>query len=119
MRQDILDEWNHHKGEMVLYNSRVYHLIGLGEDDMDYYWILHDGNKQLWGSCVCGMVWIKGKIDDRDYQNFIQVYRLNVLYCTKHDSSEHTKWKESYRDYISKEFSSYGRILYGPEFDPV
>jgi hypothetical protein len=84
--QRILDEFEELKGQFVITESHeIERLIAIGDDDMDYYWVTYDGRKTKWNTCVGGLIRLKGKIDDKDYQKFIRIAKLNSWDQNKDD----------------------------------
>jgi hypothetical protein len=75
--KEIIDVFEKHKGEFVLSHGKVFRLIGVLEDDIDYYWILFDGKKISYDSCVGKFTQLINKIDDNDYNEFIRLAKLN------------------------------------------
>jgi len=76
--QIIKEEFNQHKGEIVLTEShKLERFIGIGTDDQDYYWITYNGRETTWNTCVGGLIYLKGKIDDKDYENLVRQFKLN------------------------------------------
>ena len=74
----ILAEFDELKGQFVIPDSwKVERLVAIAEDDMDYYWITYDGRKLKWHTCVGGVVQLKGKLDDTDYDEFERLADLN------------------------------------------
>ena len=80
-RSKILAEFENDKGQFVIgdHDWKVQRLIGVGEDDMDFYWIFWDGRKSIWATCVCGYTKLKGKIEDKDYNSYVRLSKLNDL----------------------------------------
>jgi hypothetical protein len=76
----IIKEWEEHKGEFVLTQSHTLErFIAIGDDSEDYYYVTYDGRRIMWNSCVGKLIYLKGKIDDKDYQEFIRLAKLNHL----------------------------------------
>lgn len=74
----ILEEFNTYKGQFVLTQShRLERFVGIGSDDMDYYYITYDGRKLTWNTCVGKLIKLKGKLDDKDYNEFVRLARIN------------------------------------------
>lgn len=74
----IKKEFEEHKGQFVISESgKVERFVGIVQDDQDYYYVLYDGRKINWQSCVGRLVWLKGKIEDKDYEYFINIAKLN------------------------------------------
>jgi len=77
-KESIIKEWEEHKGEFILTQSHTLErFIGIGADIEDYYWITYNGRTVNWNSCVGKLIYLKGKIDDSDYQGFIREAKLN------------------------------------------
>ena len=71
-------EWEVHKGEFVLTQShKLARFIAIGDDGDDLYWVTYNGREMTWNSAVCKLIYLKGKIDDYDYANFIRLAKLN------------------------------------------
>jgi hypothetical protein len=74
----ILAEFEKLKGQFVITQSDVVErLIAIGSDDMDYYYVTYNGRKTIWNTCVGAIIPLKGKIDDKHYNEFIRVAKLN------------------------------------------
>jgi hypothetical protein len=55
----------------------VVRFIGIAEDDMDYYYVTYDGRKLNWHSAVGSYIVLKGKIDEKGYNELIRMAKLN------------------------------------------
>lgn len=75
----ILAEFEQLKGQFVINHNRVERFIAIATDDQDYYYVTYDGKKCHWTSCLMGLVPLKGKIDDKHYEEFIRLAKLNDL----------------------------------------
>ena len=74
----LREEWENHKGEFVLTQShKLERFISIGDDGDDYYYVTYDGRKITWNSAVGKLVYLKGKIVDDDYNEFIRLAKLN------------------------------------------
>lgn len=74
----ILEEFESLKGQLVIAGDwKVKRLIAVVEDDMDYYWLFYDGRKFSLDSCLCRVVPLKGRIADKDYNEFVRIAYLN------------------------------------------
>ena len=74
----ILEEFESLKGQFVIAGDwKVKRLVGVVEDDMDYYWLFYDGRKFSLDSCLCRIVRLKGKIGDEDYNELVRLAKLN------------------------------------------
>ena len=47
------------------------------EDGDDFYYITYNGREITWNSAVGKLIYLKGKIDDSDYNEFIRLAKLN------------------------------------------
>lgn len=78
--KSILREFEEHKGEFVITMShKIEQFVGVGTDDQDYYWITYNGRKLTWNSCVGALIYMKGKLDDEDYNRFVRSADLNFF----------------------------------------
>jgi len=74
----ILEQYEKLKGQFVITDSwKIERLIGIGDDGEDWYYLTYDGRKLNWSSCVGRVMPLKGKIDDKDYNEFIRIAKLN------------------------------------------
>lgn len=79
-RELIIAEFEAHKGEFVISWDKVVRLIGIVDSiDDDYYWLFFDGRKLSMSSCVGGFIPLKGKIDEKDYDELIRLAKLNHI----------------------------------------
>lgn len=78
-----------HRNELVLQSSfsgQVVKLLDAVDGEEDYYWVylidhLVGGKRALdviHSSCVGNLIFLKGKIDDRDYKSLELQWKLNV-----------------------------------------
>ena len=65
------------KGELVICDFKVYRLIGIVEDEIDYYYCLFDGEDLYFYSCLIDLIKLKDQIEDEDYQKLISSVKLN------------------------------------------
>lgn len=103
-KERILEKFEKHKGEIILSFFQCFRLIGVGQDEMDYYWIYFDGSKLIWDSCVGGFMVLKGKIDDKDYEEMKRLCEFNHydFVVKKANSDKYTfeeLEKELFKDY--------------------
>jgi len=74
----ILEQFEKLKGQFVITDSwKIERLVGIGDDKEDWYYLTYDGRKLKWNTCVGRIVPLKGKIDDKDYNEFIRMAKLN------------------------------------------
>jgi len=73
----ILSKFEELKGQFVINHKTVERLIAIGTDEMDYYYITFDGVKPRWNTCVGNVIPLKGKIEDKHYEEFIRLAKIN------------------------------------------
>lgn len=74
----ILEEYEKLKGQFVITDGwKIERLVGIGDDTTDWYYLTYNGRKLTWNTCVGGLVQLKGKIDDKHYNEFIRLAKLN------------------------------------------
>ena len=73
----ILKEFEELKGQFVINNNKVERFIAIGTDDEDYYYVTYNGRDLSWNTCVGSIVPLKGKIDDKHYNEFIRMAKIN------------------------------------------
>lgn len=67
-------------GNLVLSGTHVYRLIGASSDNMDYYYMFHNGRKVIHGSCVGGFVDLKKHLPIEEYDRMDKFERMNADY---------------------------------------
>lgn len=76
--ESLKKEWEEHKGEFVLTQSHTLErFIAIADDGDDYYYVTYNGRRIIWNSAVGKLIYLKGKIDDGDYNEFIRLAKLN------------------------------------------
>lgn len=73
----ILQEFENLKGQLVINGTEVMRYIAVGTDEEDYYYVLYDGRKVIWSTCVGKLISLKGKIDESDYNTLVRLAKLN------------------------------------------
>jgi len=74
----ILEQFEQLKGQFVITDGwKIERLVGIGDDKEDWYYLTYDGRKLTWNTCVGRIMPLKGKIDDKDYNEFIRSAKLN------------------------------------------
>lgn len=82
VHKDLFQEVSEHYNEVVIdYTGKCARLVGCGQDEFDWYYIVHymygGGKSPMWLSAVGGLVYLKNKIDDNDYNNLDRTLSLN------------------------------------------
>jgi ABC-type transport system substrate-binding protein len=76
-RQHTLEYFEKHKGEMMISDNQVYQFIAIALDPDDYLYVLYDGRRVILSTILSPLVALKGKIDDKDYDEMVRVSKLN------------------------------------------
>jgi len=73
----ITNEFETLKGQYVLVNCEAFRLIGIVEDEHDYYYCLYNGRKLKLTTCLMRITPLKGYIIDEHYNEMISIAKLN------------------------------------------
>lgn len=78
-RKHTLEYFEKHKGEMMISgdDNSIYQFIAIALDPDDYLYVLYDGRTVRYSTILSSLVVLKGKIDDKDYGEFIRIAKLN------------------------------------------
>ena len=94
----ILEEFERLKGQFVITESwDIERLIGIGDDEQDYYYVTYDGRKTKWNTCVGSVIPLKGRLTEKEYEKFIRIAKLShwdQAVWVSHDEEFITKHKE-------------------------
>ena len=110
----ILKEFEDLKGQHILSHGRVFRFIGIASDYWDYYYILWNGCKISWETCVSRITPLKGYILEDHYKwEYLHIARLNhwdqvMPDGVKHASEEFMRLIEKRKDH---------KLLAGPCWD--
>ncbi len=103
-------EFEEHKGEFVIVNHKVVRFVAIGDDGDDYYYATYDGRKITWNSAVGKLVYLKGKLDDQDYQEFIRLAKINhydqddfLMPDTEQDKAQQKHYAKKHRQQMERE----------------
>jgi len=106
-KQHTLDIFEKLKGQHILISNSVLRFIGIGEDDDDYLYILWDGRKVSYHTILERMTELKGKIDDKDYNEIVRLSKLNHIdsqyLCTVCKSDEEKQKNKDFSMSIKKD----------------
>ncbi len=93
---ELVKESKIHKNELVLNGFTICLLLeGIENDGEDYYWRLVEPNRGLINSsCVMGIGYLKGKIDDGLYKRTHNLFKMNYKRWINQDDNI-TKLEES------------------------
>jgi hypothetical protein len=70
-------EYEKYKGQHLISGDKVYRFIGIVDDKEDYYYCLYDGRQFRLHSCVGRLVPLKGYIEEKHYNEFVRLAKLN------------------------------------------
>jgi len=89
-KPEILEFIEKHKGELLLDFHEVVRLVGFDEDEDDYYYVLHSlrSGKYL-ESCVGSLCPLKGFIPDKEYNELVRVFDLNIGFALQKQKIEY------------------------------
>jgi len=73
----IINQFEENKGQFVIIGNDVVRLVAIAEDEMDYYYVMYDGRKVTWHSCVGRYTVLKNKIEDKSYNEIIRIAKIN------------------------------------------
>ena len=99
----ITKEFNELKGQFVICSDRVYRLIGIADDDEDWYYALYDGRRITLHSCVGSVTPLKSYILEAHYKELIRLAKLNhydqlsneFLTMVEQHKKEVTDWEDT------------------------
>lgn len=83
--EQLKEEMAQYKDTLVLFTWHMARLLDVVDGDDDYYWVVQYAGHgyTTWHSCVGGWAPLKGKIDDKDYDEIERCWKLNEEYWPK------------------------------------
>lgn len=76
--EKLKEELEPYKNTLVLDYFEVARLVDVIDGKDDFYWVLDFFKKGIvHSSCCTGWIPLKGKIDDKDYEQLVRVWNLN------------------------------------------
>lgn len=116
----ITNEFETLKGQYVLSHCEAHRLIGIVEDEHDYYYCLYDGRKLRLTTCLTRLTPLKGYIRDDDYNEMIRLAKLN-------DFDQPTLWgkndekikefNEEHKNELTKNWDENTKFILGPYWE--
>ena len=103
--KQILSEFEPLKGQFVIYGEKVCRLIGVATDEFDYYWVLYDGRKITWSSCLMTLIPLKNHITEKDYNMLVNMAKLNHVDQITYWAYKHSEDAAKFRDEHIKEIT--------------
>jgi len=113
-RELILNKFEQLKGQFVITEMwKVERLVGIGEDEHDYYYITYDGRELKFHTCVGRIIPLKGKIDAKHYNEFERLADLNHFdrILEKGRSSGVTYTMDQYKRNLMKDWREEDKLL--------
>lgn len=112
----ITEEFENHKGELVLCDFKVYRFIGIVDDEFDWYYCLYNGRELQLTSCVMHITPLKGFIHEWDYNWMVSMCKGNhwdqpTLYGTKEDIST---FNEEHKNGLLSNWDDKTKFILGP-----
>lgn len=100
MRHWIFDEFDKHKGNLVIVDfNKVARIVAIGEDKWDYFYVTWNGRDAECLSPLTPVIALKDKIDDKDYNRLVDILKLND-WCLIADEKMQEECKEAITKYI-------------------
>lgn len=73
----LINQFKENCGQFIIMGNNVVRFIGIADDEEDYYYVTYDGRQINWHSAVGSYTVLKGKIDEKDYNDLIRMAKLN------------------------------------------
>jgi hypothetical protein len=113
------NEYETLKGQFVLVDNQTFRFIGIGEDDMDYYYVLYDGRTLRLTTCLQRLTPLKGFILEDHYNEMVRIAKLNhydqlTLWGSKDDSL--SEFNEKHKEELTNGWNDTKFIL-GPHWE--
>ena len=110
------------KGQFVISHDTVKRFIGIVEDQWDYYYVLYDGRKITFDTCLSRITALKGYIKDDDYAEMIRLAKINHfdqpdLWKNK-SPEEIAEFNQKHKEEVLK-FDDVTRFVLGPYWDII
>lgn len=116
----ITEEYEGLKGQFVICGDKVYRLIGIADDDEDYYYALYDGRQITLHSCVGRIMPLKGYMREQDYNEMIRIAKLNHLdqpTLYNRNQEEGIKYSEQHKKDVTHWKDT--RFILGPHWELI
>ena len=115
----LTKEYESLKGQFVLVGNQAFRFIGIGEDDMDYYYVLYDGRTLRLTTCLQRLTPLKGFILENHYNDMVRIAKLNhydqlTLWGSKDDSL--SEFNEKHKEELTNGWNDTKFIL-GPHWE--
>jgi hypothetical protein len=115
----ITNEFENLKGQYVLVDCESFRLIGIVEDEHDYYYCLYDGRKLKLTTCLMRITPLKGYIIEDHYNEMIRIAKLNhydqpSLWGTNKNIAE---FNEKHKEELTSDWDKNTKFILGPYWE--
>lgn len=120
-RKLIKAEWESMQGQFVLCWNEASRLIGIVEDEWDYYYCLYDGREVRLHSCLSRITPLKGFIKDDHYAEMIRIAKLNhwdqIGELGTKTTEEMEEFVRKHKEEILSGWDENTKFIHGPVWD--
>jgi len=115
----ITNEFENLKGQYVLVDCESFRLIGIVEDEHDYYYCLYDGRKLKLTTCLMRITPLKSYIIEDHYNEMIRIAKLNhydqpSLWGTNKNIAE---FNEKHKEELTSDWDKNTKFILGPYWE--
>lgn len=115
----ITNEFENLKGQYVLVDCESFRLIGIVEDEHDYYYCLYDGRKLKLTTCLMRITPLKSYIIEDHYNEMIRIAKLNhydqpSLWGTNKNIAE---FNEKHKEELISDWDKNTKFILGPYWE--
>jgi hypothetical protein len=119
----ITQEYENLKGQYVLVHNESHRLIGICEDECDYYYCLYDGRRLHLTTCLTRITPLKGYILDDHYKEMLRLAQLNHYDQLKlggnSSPNETAAFNAQHKEDLLSTWDDGTRFILGPFWDLV
>lgn len=90
--QKMVEKLEPYRNTLVLDLFNVVKLVDVISDEEDIWWIYDNGRKTIKSSAVMDWIPLKGKIDDKDYEQLERIWNLNTTEAIKGMDNDPEIW---------------------------
>lgn len=111
----MINEWDNHKGELVIIYDKITRFVGVGEDLLDYFYIGWDGKNISYHCALDILIPLKGVLPDKDYKTLlIQTYGHWDQMVKRNPTAEMDE--EKFMELIKTDLTQWKDHIYHTEF---
>lgn len=117
-KPEILEFVEKHKGELLLDSCEVVRLVGFEDvEDDDYYYVVHSlRSGKFLTSCVGALYPLKGVLPDKEYEELVRVFDLNIKQALYRQKMEYL---EKSLENLKKQGLDVGYVFLDPSIGTV